>query len=111
MCGIVEGVSQLVDALAGLRSFHSFLGEHRQARELGEECLQLARQTQDMGLQLTAHLGLAITEAWTGRLLSARAHGERGLALATPQPRVLTVAYGYDAVVGLLALSAWSCGC
>lgn len=55
------------------------------ARELGERCIALARQQQDMALMLEAHRAMGATLFYLGELGTAHAYLEEGIAQYQPQ--------------------------
>jgi DNA-binding winged helix-turn-helix (wHTH) protein/predicted ATPase len=57
----VRETPQLFPILMGLRRFYIVRAEHQTARELGEQLLRLARNTQDPAFLLEAHLALGTT--------------------------------------------------
>jgi predicted ATPase len=105
---------QLFSVLRGLWQFYNGRGAYQTARELGEQCLQLAQQGHDTARLLEAHHTLWTTPLLMGELPLARTHLEQGLALYDPQQhRALAVLYGHDAGVccrGCAAVVFWLLG-
>jgi tetratricopeptide (TPR) repeat protein len=88
---------QRFSVLRGLWQFYNGRGSYQTARELGEQCLQLAQQGHDPSRRLEAHHALWTTHLLMGELPLARTHMEQGLALDDAQPhRALAVLYGHD---------------
>jgi predicted ATPase len=100
--------------LRGLWQFYNGRGACQTARELGEQCLQLAQQGRDTERLLEAHHALWTTHLLMGELPLARTHMEQGLALYDPeQHRALAVLFGHDPGVccrGGAAVALWLLG-
>ena len=71
--------------LFGLWLSHLVRAELDSARELGERCIALARQQQDVALMLEAHRALGATLFYLGELGMAHAYLEEGIAQYQPQ--------------------------
>jgi predicted ATPase len=98
---------ELFPILCGLWAFYETRAEYKTGRELGEQCLALARSVQDPALLLEAHSVLGLTLLWLGELALAQEHVEQGITFYNPQQhRFLTVLYGYDPMVFCLSLAA-----
>ncbi|MBI3799182.1 MAG: hypothetical protein HY268_19745 [Deltaproteobacteria bacterium] len=69
----------------GLWSFYLLRIELPTARELGEQILSLAQNTQDSSLLLEAHRVLGASSYWLGEFALARTHLEQAIALYDPQ--------------------------
>ncbi|HEX6122022.1 MAG TPA: adenylate/guanylate cyclase domain-containing protein [Ktedonobacterales bacterium] len=114
LCQRVGETPQLFSVLRGLWQFYNGRGEYQTARELGEQCLQLAQQGHDTARLLEAHHTLWTTRLLLGELRLAHTHLEQGLALYDPrQHRALAVLYGHDPVVcchGVAAVTLWLLG-
>jgi predicted ATPase len=114
LCQRVGETPQLFSVLRGLWQFYNGRGEYQTARELGEQCLQLARHGQDSARLLEAHHTLWTTLLLLGELSLARAHLAQGMAVYDPQQhRALAVLYGHDPGVccqGVAALALWLLG-
>jgi predicted ATPase len=114
LCQSVGETPQLFSVLRGLWQFYNGRGAYQTARELGEQCLQLAQQGHDSSLRLEAHHTLWTTNLLMGELPIARTHLEQGLALDDPQQyRALAVLYGHDPGVccrGGAAVVLWLLG-
>ncbi|PHQ35757.1 protein kinase domain-containing protein [Rhodopirellula bahusiensis] len=82
---------QLDDALAtfpvayGLFRYHVLQSQLSQASNLAETLLRTARETQDIAMLLMAHRAIGTTDAYRGRLDSARQHLE---AILEVQPTI-----------------------
>ena len=114
LCQRVGETPKLFSVLRGLWQFYNGRGAYQTARELGEQCLQLAQQGDDSSRRLEAHHALWTTNLLTGELRLARAHLEQGLALYDlQQHRALAVLYGHDPGVccrGGAAIVFWLLG-
>ena len=77
--------SELVPVFAGLWRLYAARGELRQARELAERCLALARRIDEPACLLFAHMAFAITQLYLGDVVASRQHCAQGLALYDPQ--------------------------
>ena len=114
LCQQVGETPQGFSVLRGLWQFYNGRGEYQTARELGEQCLQLAQQGHDTARLLEAHHTLWTTQLLLGELPLSRAHLEQGLALYDPQQhRALAFLYGHDPGVccqGVAALTLWVLG-
>jgi predicted ATPase len=114
LCQRVGETPQLFSVLRGLWQFYNGRGEYQTARELGEQCLQLAQQGHDTALLLEAHHTLWTTRLLLGELRLAQMHLEQSLALYDPQQhRALAVLYGHDPIVcchGVAAVTLWLLG-
>jgi predicted ATPase len=97
LCRSVGDTPQLFSVLRGLWQFYNGRGAYQAAREVGEQCLQLAKQGRDTARLLEAHHTLWTTPFLMGDLFLARTHLEQGLVLYDPQQaRALAVLYGHD---------------
>jgi predicted ATPase len=114
LCQRVGETPQLFSVLRGLWQFYNGRGEYQTARELGEQCLQLAQQGHDTARLLEAHHTLWTTRLLLGELRLAQTHLEQGLALYDPQQHgALAVLYGHDPGVccrGVAAVTLWLLG-
>jgi predicted ATPase len=108
LCQQVGETPEIVPVLWGLWRFYFVRAEHQTARELAEQCLDLAQRVQDPALLLVAHHALGATVCFLGEVVLARAHFEQGLALYNPQEhRALAFRYGLDLKVWYLSYVAW----
>jgi predicted ATPase len=97
LCHQVGDASQVFPALYGLCLFHLVRGECETARQVGEQALGLARQTQTPDFLVLAHMLLGGTLFFCGALTAAREHLEQGLArYDSVRHHVLAVQYGDD---------------
>jgi class 3 adenylate cyclase/predicted ATPase len=114
LCQRVGETPQLFSVLRGLWQFYNGRGAYQTARELGEQCLQLAQQGHDTARLVEAHHTLWTTRLLLGELPLARAHLEQGMALYDPQQhRSLAFLYGHDPGVccrSVAALALWLLG-
>jgi len=114
LCQRVGETPQLFPVLRGLWQFYNGRGAYQTARELGEQCLQLAEQGHDTGRLMEAHHTLWTTGLLLGELSLAHTHVEQGLALYDrEQHRALAVLYGHDPGVccrGVAAMALWLLG-
>jgi class 3 adenylate cyclase/predicted ATPase len=114
LCQRAGDTPQRFSVLRGLWQFYNGRGPYQTARELGEQCLQLAQQGDDTARLLEAHHALWTTHFLMGELPLARTHMEQGLALHDPeQSRALAVTYGHDPGVccrGGAAVALWLLG-
>ena len=114
LCESVSEAPQRFSVLRGLWQFHNGRGAYQTARELGQQCLQLAQQGHDSSRRLEGHHTLWTTNLLMGELPLARTHLEQGLALYDPQQhRALAVVYGHDPGVccrGGAAIVFWLLG-
>jgi predicted ATPase len=85
LCQQVGETPQLFPALLGLSVFHMVRAEYQTARELGEQCLSLARRVQDPALITATQSVLGMILHNLGEFPLARAHAEQGIALYDPQ--------------------------
>ncbi len=77
LCQQVGEISQLFEVVVGLWTFYLGRAELPTARDLAEDCLKLAQQTEKPGLLLEAHHALACTYSWSGELVAALKHLEQ----------------------------------
>jgi predicted ATPase len=108
LCQQVGETPEIFPVLWGLWRFYCVRGEHQTARELAEQCLNLAQRVQDPALLLVAHHAVGGTACFLGEVTLARAHLEQGLALYNSQEhRALAFRYGIDLGVWCLSYGAW----
>jgi predicted ATPase len=107
LCRQAGETPQLGPAVWGLKAFYHLRAEYRTALELGEQCLTIARRTDDSALLVGAHMSMGTTLTHLGEFALARAHYEGGIAYYDPpQHRSLAFRYGHDPKVGCLAYAA-----
>jgi tetratricopeptide (TPR) repeat protein len=89
---------QLFIALCGEASYHMISGNLRASDELGEQCLKLARATDDPALLLEAHHRQWATKHFLGDYAGAERHIDYGIATYDPERHhSLTYVYtGHD---------------
>jgi predicted ATPase len=111
LCQRVGETPQLFSVLRGLWQFYNGRGAYQTAREVGEQCLQLAQQGDDTARLLEAHHTLWTNRLRLGELPLAHTHLEQGLALYNPQQhRALAVLHGHDPGVccrSVAAVALW----
>jgi len=114
LCERVSDAPQRFSVLRGLWQFYNGRGTYQTARELGEQCLQLAQQGHDSSRLVEGHHTLWTSHLLMGELTLARTHLEQGLALYDlAQHRPLAVLYGHDPGVccrGGAAIVLWLLG-
>jgi predicted ATPase len=84
LCGQVGGVRQLFPVLWGMWLFYNARAEHQVAREMGEQCHQLAESTADPELLIAAHHARGVTLSLLGDVPASLEHLERAIALYNP---------------------------
>jgi len=108
LCQQVGETPEIFPVLWGLWRFYCVRAEHQTARELAEQCLNLAQRVQDPALLLVAHHAVGSTAYFLGDVALARAHLEQGLAFYNAQEhRALAFRYGMDLGVWCLSYVAW----
>jgi predicted ATPase len=85
LCEHVGEPSELFRVLWGEWYGYNLRGEHKRARELGEQLLTLAQRVGDPDLLLEAHHALWAILFYGGEPAAARPHLEQGLRLYTPE--------------------------
>jgi TOMM system kinase/cyclase fusion protein len=110
LCECVGEPTELFRVLWGVWYVYNLRGEHRRARELGEELLSLAQRIQDPDLLLEAHHAVWAILFFAGELAAARPHLEEGVRLYDPQRHRLHAARytGHDPGVCCRVLTAQS---
>lgn len=71
------------------------------ARELGEQCLIMAKQQENAVLEVEAHRALGATLYYLGELKMARAHVEAGISLYNPRQHPVDAFFHYLADPGM----------
>jgi predicted ATPase len=113
LCQHVGETPQLFPAIAGLFIFYLGRGEIYTAQQLGARFRQLAQAAHDPVLSMEAHTGQGVVAYYLGDFVSALAHCEHGLALATSLPhRSRAVLYQDPQVACLIhaACALWFLG-
>ena len=88
---------QLFPILHGLWTFYLAQGKYELSRELMEQCLHLAQDTQALPLLIEAHWGLGHTLFFMGKFSPARQHFEDSFSRYIPeQHRSLAQLYGQE---------------
>jgi len=108
LCQQVEETPQLFPVLYGLFVFYMVRAEHRTARELGEELLDLAQRQQDPSL-VVAHRAVGLPSFLLGELILAQKHAEQIVNLYNRQQHhSLAFRYGQDPGVAGLSFGAYT---
>jgi class 3 adenylate cyclase/predicted ATPase len=110
LCQQTGETAQLFPVLWGLWGLYQTQGEHRTARELGEQLLHLAQRMQDPTLLLASCTALGFTLHCLGEFIFAREHLEQGLVLYNPQQHG-TLAFLYAGTgpgMACLTQAAWT---
>ena len=95
LCQELGDKTQLFPVLWGLWLYYLGKGEHRAARGLGEQLLELAHDADDPTLLLEADLALGATLFFLGEFKQALEHLDRGIASYDPEEhRELAFRYG-----------------
>ncbi|HEY6421294.1 MAG TPA: adenylate/guanylate cyclase domain-containing protein [Candidatus Binataceae bacterium] len=81
--GRIHDLARLLD---GLANYHVFIGSTRRARELADEALSLARQTNEPQLLSNAHSRVAFIGFYLGEFSSSLEHAEEARELAALRP-------------------------
>ncbi len=97
LCHQLGDTPQLFPVLSALALFYLVRGSVQSARELGEQLVQLAQQTQEPGHLLEADYLLGIAAFWCGEIALSRQHVEAMMARYDPaQHGELVFCYGQD---------------
>ena len=91
--------------LFGLWLFYLVRGNLLSARELGEQCLVIAKHQENQAFEVEAHRALGATLYHLSEFKSALAHLEAGLALYHPQQHPVSIFLHYVAEPGMTLLS------
>jgi len=114
LCRQLGESAQLFPVLVGLRFFHVAKGNLQEAREAGEQLLQLAQSSGAAALTLEGHYAVAVPLHLLGEFALALEHCERAIALYDPrQHGSHAFVYGLDAGVASRSLAAcilWELG-
>jgi tetratricopeptide (TPR) repeat protein len=109
LCQQVGATPQRFRALSGLARCYATQIKLRMARELGEQCLSLARQTQEQTNLMEAHWVLGTTLFYAGAFEAARQHLQLGERLYDPhQHRAYAFLLGQDPGVACRGLAVWT---
>jgi class 3 adenylate cyclase/predicted ATPase len=109
LCREIDEPRQLFAARRGLWAFYVMLPRAQTARELAEECLDLAQQLQDPTLILDGHRTLGSALFYAGEFDRALGHFEQAIALYTPDQHAALVALsGQDAGATSMAWTVWT---
>jgi predicted ATPase len=112
LCQQTGKTSQLCRILGQLAMLHYVRAEHQRARELAEEALNLAQQTEDPLLVAPGHWRLGFVLFGLGEYTAARAHLEGMISFYEPQHHHRLVSLcGSDAGVSALAYDACCLWC
>ena len=100
---------QHFQALWGSWRSHFVESDHRMGRELGEQCLRLAEESQDVALMIAARFALGGTLVFRGELAAGRHHLELAVPLYDIElHRPLAFHYGQDPGASTLAYLSWT---
>jgi class 3 adenylate cyclase/predicted ATPase len=114
LCRQLGESAQLFPVLVGLRFFYVAKGSLQEAREAGEQLLQLARGSGDPSLILEGHYAVAVPLHLLGEFALALEHCEQAITLYDPrQHGSHAFVYGLDAGVASRSLAAcllWELG-
>jgi len=114
LCRELGDTPNIIPALLGMGSFFVVRAELATARDMAEQVMRLARQSQDSTFILAAHAALGATTLWQGHFETARQHLEQAVERYDPaQHGALAFLYGQDwGIVSLshLALALWMLG-
>jgi predicted ATPase len=109
LCRQIGDTPQLFPVVWHLANYYGTRGDHRTARELVAQLLDLAERTGDPQLGLAAHFMGGWNGVYLGELAQARAHHERVVAAYDPQlHRSLAFQYGIDPGVSSLIFLSWT---
>jgi predicted ATPase len=111
LCELLDDTPNLLRALWGEFVHHYVRAETTRSHRAAEELLDLAKRQYDKATLVAGHR--AVGDSWLhrGRLGSARAHLEEGLALYDPaQHRSLTVLFAENARVSMLSFLSHTLG-
>jgi tetratricopeptide (TPR) repeat protein len=104
LCQQLGETTQLFSVLYGLRFYYAMRTEHRKARELADQLLNIAQTARDLALLVEAHVAQSNTLIWVGEFTTTRMHLERGLALYdSRQHSSHAFHYGQDPAVACLS--------
>jgi DNA-binding SARP family transcriptional activator len=105
--------SQLCQALGELSKMYYVRAEHRKARDLAQEALSLARQSEDPLLAALCHFYLGFISFSLGEYTTARAHLDQTVSFYDPQQHhhSFVLLGGSDAGLGALAYDACCLWC
>jgi predicted ATPase len=85
LCERIGSTPQLFPVLVGISSFYVLQGKLQIGRELREQLLRLAHETQDPARLLEAHNSLGTVLFFLGEFSLARTHLEQGIVLYDPR--------------------------
>jgi predicted ATPase len=112
LCQQVEEPPQLFPVLIGLWRFAILRADFQVARELGEQCANLAQRVPDPAFALMVHMMWGATWLFLSEFVQARAELEQVIALCDPwQHRALVFLYGDNPGVNSPAFLAWVLWC
>ena len=107
LCQQVPETPLVFQVFWGLWVSHASRAEHREARELGEECLRFAQAAQNPALLLQAHHALGVSILLLGELTQGLDHLQQGAAIYDPrQHAALAYVSGQDFGVACLSHAA-----
>jgi DNA-binding winged helix-turn-helix (wHTH) protein/class 3 adenylate cyclase/tetratricopeptide (TPR) repeat protein len=115
LCQQVGETAQLFAVLQGLSTLYFARAELQKARELGEQCLTLAKRVDDPAYLARAHSALGVPLYWSGELTPARIHLEQAIALSVllqsrSQASPRRIVDGRITALSYVALALWLLG-
>ncbi|MET1082625.1 MAG: AAA family ATPase, partial [Burkholderiales bacterium] len=114
LCKHIGDTPSQFRALWGLGAFHFVRGDQHSAREVAEQCLELARQTNDEDALIEAHYLTGIVRCVRGDFVAGCSELEACIHLYGAEVREMhRVLYGQDAkasALGWLAMALWVLG-
>ena len=84
LCQQTGNRRQAFSVLRGLVTFYYMRASHQTARELGEQCLEIAQEMQDRNRLMRAHLALSLPLFYMGEGPFVRHHLEQCLTFSDP---------------------------
>ena len=97
LCQRVGHAQQMFPIVFGLRSFHLLSGHLNKAHELSKDLLFIAHEVGDEDLLLEAHVGLASSAFFLGKLTQSLSHAKDGIRQYQPHQHAFHVKqYGLD---------------
>ncbi|MET0345884.1 MAG: AAA family ATPase [Casimicrobiaceae bacterium] len=114
LCKHIGDTPSQFRALWGVGAFHFVRGDQHKAREVADQCLELAQQTNDEDALIEAHYLTGIVRCVRGEFVSGCSELEACIRLYGTEAREMhRVLYGQDAkasALGWLAMALWVLG-
>jgi class 3 adenylate cyclase/predicted ATPase len=114
LCRQIGDTPRLFRALWGLGAFHFVRGDQRQARQVADQCLSVARNGNDIDAQIEAYYLSGIVSCAMGDFVSCQYDLEECIRLyGSEERKVHQALYGQDAkasALGWLAMGLWALG-